>query len=75
MQQLHAEMHAVIRCADKDLLGADMIVARARSGGQAGLARPCQTCQSVLKRCGIKRVFYTTNWDDPVTPDIEELRL
>lgn len=75
MQQLHAECSAVLRCPDSDLRGCDVVVARARSGNKAGLARPCKACQSVLRQYGIKRVFYTTNWDDPTTPDIEELRL
>lgn len=75
MRQLHAECSAVLRCPDADLKGCDVIVARARSEGRAGLARPCRACQSILKRRGVKRVFYTTNWDDPTTPDLEEMRL
>jgi len=74
MQQLHAEMHAVLRCPEGDLRGADVIVARARAGGKAGLAKPCETCEGILRRCGVRRVFYTTNWDDD-GPEIEEMRL
>ncbi len=74
MQQLHAEMHAVLKCPEGDLRGADVVVARARSEGKAGLARPCEVCQGILKRCGVRRVYYTTNWDDE-NPEIEEMRL
>jgi deoxycytidylate deaminase len=74
MQMLHAEMHAVLRCPEGDLRGADVIVARARAGGKAGLAKPCAACEGILRRCGVRRVFYTTNWDDDCSA-IEEMRL
>ena len=74
MQQLHAEMHAVVQCPDGDLGGADIVVARARAEGKAGLAKPCMTCEGILKRCGVRRVYYTTNWDEN-GPAVEEMRL
>ena len=75
MNMLHAEYHAILRCPESDLRGCDVVVARARSQGKAGLARPCEACQEILRRGGIKRVFYTTNWDDNTTEAIEEMRL
>ena len=75
MQQLHAEMHALIQCADKHLQGAEVIVARTRPSGKPGLAKPCGVCESILKRSGIRRVFYTIDSDDAENPQLEEMRL
>jgi deoxycytidylate deaminase len=74
VQMIHAEMHAILKCQGGALKGAEMIVARARADRKAGLAKPCSVCQGILRRCGIKRVLYTTNWDDDTTSDIQELR-
>jgi deoxycytidylate deaminase len=74
MQQLHAECSAILKCPDGDLRGSDVVVARARAEGKAGLAKPCAVCEGILRRCGVRRVFYTTNWDDDC-PEIEEIRL
>jgi len=75
MNMLHAELSAILRCSEGDVRGCDIVVARARSEGRAGLARPCAACQSVLKRSGIRRIIYTTNFDDSGTSEIEEMRL
>jgi deoxycytidylate deaminase len=75
MQQLHAEMHAMIRCADKDLLGADVIVARTRPSGKPGLAKPCEVCEGILRRFGVRRVFYTVDCETPDSPELEEMKL
>lgn len=75
LQQLHAEMHALLQCSPEDLRGIDVVVARGRNSGKPGLAKPCTVCQNILRRFGIKRVFYTTNCDDPENPEIEEMRL
>ena len=74
-QQLHAEMQAVIRCPEKDLKGSVIVVVRHRPSGKPGLARPCSTCQGVLRRFGVRRVFYTVNSDDAICPILEELEL
>ena len=75
MQQLHAEMHALIQCADKHLQGAEVIVARTRPSGKPGLAKPCGVCESILKRSGIRRVFYTIDSDDAENLQLGELVL
>ena len=75
MQQLHAEMDAVVRCPESAVEGAEIVVARIKPSGKPGLARPCEICEGVLERVGIRRVFYTTNSDDPENPEIEELQL
>lgn len=75
MQQLHAEMHAVLQCAPEDLDGIDLVVARGRPSRTPGMAKPCGVCQNILRRFGVKRVFYTTTGGTPEAPEIEEMRL
>ena len=73
VQQLHAEMHAVIKCDSSE--GADVIVVRSRPSGKPGLARPCEICEKVLRRFGVRKVFYTINSEDKNNPVIEEMKL
>lgn len=75
MQQLHAEMHAVLGCPEAAVEGAEVIVARIKPSGKPGLARPCEVCEKILRRFGVRRVFYTTNSNDPDNPEIEEMKL
>lgn len=75
MQQLHAEMHAVLGCPEAAVDGAEVIVVRIKPSGKPGLARPCEVCEKILRRFGVRRVFYTTNSEDPDNPEIEEMRL
>jgi deoxycytidylate deaminase len=75
MQQLHAEMDAIVRCPESAVEGAEIIVARVKPSGKPGLAKPCETCQGILKRFGIRRAFYTTNLGDEENILIEELKL
>lgn len=73
MQQLHAELDAIVRCQDTE--GSEVIVARIKPSGKPGLAKPCEICEKIMRRFGIRKVFYTVNSDDPLAPEIEELRL
>lgn len=75
MQQLHAEMHAVLQCSPDTLAGIDLVVARGRASKTPGMAKPCAVCQNILRRFGIKRVYYTTSSGTPEAPEIEEMRL
>jgi len=72
-EQLHAEMHALIRCQDPE--GADVIVVRSKPSGKAGLAKPCDICLGVLRRYGVRRVFYTINGETPSAVSLQEMRL
>jgi len=71
MQQLHAEMSAVLRCTPEELKGADIIVARCRPSGKPGLAKPCEICEGMLKDKGIRKVFYTVNSTKPVLVEMK----
>ena len=75
MKQLHAEMHAVIQCPNRDLEGADVIVARTRPSGKPGLAKPCEVCEGILRRAGVRRVYYTTGWGSASEPQLGEIKL
>jgi len=56
----HAEIDAIFRARKKiDLTGADMYVARVLRNGTCAMAAPCEMCQKVIRRYGIRRVFYT----------------
>lgn len=61
-QSIHAEMHAIIRAAQKYvqiLPGSVCYVACISAAGNVTRARPCTSCQSVLKDAGIRMVTYT----------------
>lgn len=72
-QQLHAEMDALLRCENVE--GAEIIVVRTKPSGKPGLAKPCDICQGILRRFGVRRVFYTIDSEDPENPVLEQLSL
>lgn len=59
---LHAETDALIPLIknDVDLTGASIYVFRKMKDGTIGMSRPCPRCMSVIKKCGIKYINYTT---------------
>lgn len=66
-QTIHAEVDAILQIRKKiDLTGCKIFVCRVRKNGEVGLARPCGTCQAVLKAYGIKVMHYTTNSGEAV---------
>lgn len=75
MEMLHAECNALLRCHEAAVDGAEVIVARIKPSGKPGLAKPCEACEKIMRRFGIRRVFYTTNSDDADNPELEEMRL
>ncbi len=56
---IHAETDAIRKCSSKDLIGADIYVYREDSDGNLRICKPCEACFELIKRCGIKRIFYT----------------
>ena len=73
MEQLHAEMDALLRCGSTE--GVDVIVVRSKPSGKPGLAKPCEVCENILRRFGVRRVFYTIDSETPDEPQLEEMRL
>ena len=55
---LHAEVQALLRCGDRKPY--KLVVQRFDSEGNPKLAKPCRTCQSIIKSYGVKIVRYTT---------------
>ena len=59
---LHAETDALLPLIKSkiDLNGASIYVFRRMKDGSLGMARPCQRCMKVIRKCGIKYINYTT---------------
>jgi deoxycytidylate deaminase len=55
----HAELNAVLQSGRKDIHS--ILVQRFHDNGDMALAKPCPTCQAMLKGFGVKLVRYTTN--------------
>jgi deoxycytidylate deaminase len=60
-KSLHAEADAIISARREDLSGCSAYVARLRKDGSIAIAKPCQFCEAMLRKVGIKQVFYTTD--------------
>lgn len=60
---LHAEVDALIPLIKKrvDLSRASIYIYREHKDGTTALAHPCSRCMGLIKRCGIKKIYYTTN--------------
>lgn len=56
-QSIHAEHSALLGV---DAQGADLLVYRALRNGATALAKPCPDCWRLLRRAGVRRVYYTT---------------
>lgn len=61
--RLHAESSALIPFIKRriNLSGASIYVYRELKDGTPAMARPCSSCFELIKKCGIKKVYYTTN--------------
>ena len=57
---LHAEMRAIINSDKENLVGASIYVFREDNRGKLAPCRPCPACMEVIKKYGIKKIFYTT---------------
>ena len=60
---LHAEVDALLSLIKKrvDLSRASIYIYREHKDGTPALAHPCSRCMGLIKRCGIKKIYYTTN--------------
>lgn len=56
---IHAELDAILSTDPSDLVGSDIYVYRQHKNGKPANAKPCSHCQELIKRSGIKRVFFT----------------
>jgi deoxycytidylate deaminase len=56
----HAEMNAIYRVPKSQVKNAVMYVWRVRPDGTLGLSKPCEKCQRLIRKRGIRNVFYST---------------
>lgn len=58
---LHAEVSALLPVINKvDLTKATLYIYRENLKGEIAMCRPCKGCLSLIKACGIKKIYYTT---------------
>lgn len=66
---VHAEEDAILKLLKarklSSLSGADIYVTRFTKGGKVGMAKPCCTCDALIRSVGIRNVYFTT--DGPMT--------
>lgn len=57
----HAETAALLPLIkdDIDLSKASIYVYREHKDKSLAIAKPCSSCQKLIKQCGIKRIYYT----------------
>lgn len=59
----HAELLALVPLIKDgvDLSNASIFTYRQHKNGSLACARPCKSCMQLIKDCGIKKIFYTTD--------------
>lgn len=57
---LHAEVDAVVS-ARTDISGSIVYVARILKNGKLAMSKPCEHCEALLRRSGVKAAWYSTN--------------
>jgi len=60
---IHAEIGCVLGLPRDTTSGADIFVCRVNKNGEFRNSKPCAMCHEVMKHVGIKRVYYTTNFN------------
>lgn len=58
---VHAEINAIIHSNLDDLSDAEIYVYRENKRGEISMSRPCENCLAILKKLGVKKMYYTTN--------------
>jgi len=58
---IHAELDALLGLSYSDLKDGHAYVYRELQNGDMALSKPCIHCEEMLKRAGIKKVYYTDN--------------
>jgi pyrimidine deaminase RibD-like protein len=56
---IHAEVAAINNTRARDRSDATIYVARWRKCGVMGCAKPCEACEKVLRKLGIRSVWYS----------------
>ena len=54
------QAHAEARLAKKLTPNSVVFVCRTTKNGENAMAKPCESCQRILKSVGVKKVYYST---------------
>lgn len=60
---IHAEISAINDASPTDREGAVMYVGRWRKSSSLGCAKPCPPCEKVLRKLGVKTIWYSDYGD------------
>ena len=59
---IHAEVAALLPLINKvDLSNATIYIYREHKDGTLAMSRPCKGCMSIIRECGIRKIYYTTD--------------
>ena len=59
--KIHAETAAILPLRGVDLSKASIFIYREHKDGSYGLARPCPACEKLIRKAGIRHIYYTGN--------------
>lgn len=61
--KLHAETAALLPFVQNNikLHGASIYIFRQHKDGSLAMARPCPSCMKLIKQCGIRRIYYSSD--------------
>ena len=59
---LHAELGAILNMPRESTEGSDIYVVRVNYENQYRTSKHCPMCQEAMRFCGVKRVFYSTEY-------------
>lgn len=58
---VHAEMSALNNTTAKFRKGSTVLVGRVNKNGEYAIAKPCERCETVMRKMGVKDVWYSTS--------------
>lgn len=58
---LHAEAHAILSLGLDNCCNKTLYVVRVLRNGQLALAKPCNSCLTLIKDVGLKEIYYSTS--------------
>lgn len=61
---LHAEAHAILSLGLDNCMGKTLYVVRVLRDNSWALAKPCNSCMSLIKEVGIKSIYYSVSGDN-----------
>ncbi len=60
-KSVHAEFDAVLSARGESVAGCDVYVCRIHADGSFAIAKPCKHCEAMLRKLGVRRVFFSTS--------------